>query len=185
MDITSTAVTAVISAIPGALIAGWTGGRAITHARRVAREDRRRRAAESLRDTIWELRDLVWGAMIGSPVDNLRVATASAHAETTIKRFEDILPDGARHLRRSCREAVCNVFGGPGAAGLSAHAAHMPTDQLEPYWADVALTWLEHAANKLHQWEDEPSAGRLVVHPFHLWRRDEDAAWRADSRAAT
>jgi len=185
MDITSAAITAAVSAVPGALLAGWAGRRAAIQARQVAREDRRRRAAESLRDTVWALRDLVWAAMIGSPVDSLRVATAAEHAEMTIKRFEDILPDGARHLRRSCREAMSNVFGGPGAAGLSADAAQMPTDTLETYWADVALTWLEHAAYKLHQWEDEPSARRLVVEPFYSWRRDEDASWRADSGRAT
>ncbi len=183
MDIMTTAITATISATPGALIAAWAGRHAVTQSRRLAREERRRRAAEALRDDVWQLRDLVWDAMIGVPVDGARVARVAARVETTIARFEDLLPDGARHLRRSCREALGNVFGGPGAAGLSAEAAQMPPDPVDRYWVDVALTWLEHAVTKLHEWEDEPSSRRVALEPFYSWRKDEDHEWRAEARA--
>ena len=76
------------------------------------------------------------------------------------------------------------ALGAPAAAALYVDARRKPVDQLQGYWADVSLTWLEHAVRKLHRWEDTPRSRQLELVPYFRWRRDEDDAARASMQAA-
>lgn len=168
-----------------AAITGWiSGGQASRRAFAAAAAERRRLAASALREALQELHDLLWDAYTGGPVDAGGVADAMTEFERLARRHEDLLPDGAQHLRRSAREAMSCALGAPAAAALHVAARHEPVDAADGYWADVSLTWLEHAARRLHEWEDRPQSRRLGLLPYYQWRRDEDDAARACVRAA-
>ena len=180
MDVATIVATTGGSALVTILGGWWTTSRS----RAGAREERRRRAAEQIRDAVWSLHDLVWDVLIGEVVRGHRVATAMRAFESLATRYEDLLPDGAGHLRMSTRQAVSHVFGAPAAAALHAQAARSPVGTVDGYWVDVSLTWLEHVAERLHEWEDRPTLRRLTITPYDSWRRDEDEAWHAEQKRA-
>ncbi len=168
-----------------AAITGWiSGGQASRRALAAAAADRRRRAASALRDGLQELHDVLWDAYIGGRVDASHLAGLMAEFERVVRRHEDLLPDGGRHLRRSAREAMSCALGAPAVAALHVDARQEPVDALNGYWADVSLTWLEHAVRQLHEWEDKPHSRRIGLVPYSQWRRDEDDEARTSGQAA-
>jgi len=168
-----------------AAITGWiSGGQASRRAFATAAAERRRLAASALREAVQELHDLLWDAYIGGQVDAASVADAMTEFERLARRHEDLLPNGAQHLRRSAREAMSCALGAPAAAALHVGARHEPVDAAGGYWADVSLTWLEHASRRLHEWEDKPRSRSLGLVPYYRWRRDEDDTTRAHTPAA-
>lgn len=185
--VAATGVPVLLAAITAAITAavtGWiSGGQASRRTLKAATLVRRQHAAAALREAAQDLQDLLWDAYTGVPVDAPGIADAMMEFERLARRHEDLLPEGARHLRRSTREAMCCVLGAPAVAALDAHARHEPVDALSSYWTDVSLTWLEHAARRLHDWEDKPRSRRVELVPYHQW--DEDDAARADGRAAS
>jgi hypothetical protein len=182
MDIEGTALATASSVIVGVLLGCFTGWQATRRTRRSAYASRRGDAAEALRDEVWSLRDMVWDASIGTPVDGRRVARTIRAFETRVTRYEDLLPRGSSHLRRSAREAISCAFGSPGGAALWAEAAELPADEANGHWVDVAVTWLEYVARRLHDWQDNPGVRELTIEPFYSWRRDEDAHYFAPRR---
>lgn len=168
-----------------AAITGWiSGGLASRRALAAAASDRRRRATSAMREAIQELHDLLWNAYIGEPADARDVADLMARFEGLVRRHEPLLPDGAGHLRQSAREAMACALGAPAAAALHIHARETPVEELDGYWADVSLTWLEHAVRQLHEWEDKPHSRRLALTPYFRWRRDEDDEARGRAQTA-
>lgn len=178
MDVTGwlviTVVPAGVAALTGSF-AGWQAGRRSV---RAAARDRRKATAGALRNGLHDLHDLVWNRLIGVEVTSDEVATAMVSFEGLCRRHEDLLPDDAGHLRRSTRQAMAHVFGGPASAALHDEAKAQPIDELESYWADITSTWLEHAARRLHAWEDSPALKRLGIAYYEHWRRDEDGEYR-------
>jgi hypothetical protein len=126
----------------------------------------------------------MWDAIIGEPIRSHRVAQVMRSFETLTTRYEDLLPAGAGHIRLSTRQALGCVFGAPAVAALHAQAGSAPVDVFDRYWADVSLTWLEHLAERLHEWEDQPGMRRLKVEPYESWRREGDESWRAEQRSS-
>lgn len=173
-----TAVPAGVAAVTGSF-AGWQAGR---RAAQAAARDRRRATAGALRAALNDLHDLVWNRLTGVGVTTEDVAAAMVSFEGLARRHEDLLPDDTGHLRRSTRQAMAHVFGGPAGAALHVDARTQPVDELEPYWADITSTWLQHAARRLHEWEDDPAMKRLGVVPYERWRRDEDDNHRGSQR---
>lgn len=184
MNVHTLLASAAISSVPAVAVAWWSGHHAGRQAAKTAREDRRRDAADKIRNGVWMLHDLVWDVIIEADVDARRVARAMSSFEAHVARYEDLLPHGAAHLRRSAREAMTSVFGAPAVAGIHAGAEAQPLNVIDRHWADVSATWLEHAAQRLHEWQDEPGRRKLSIEPFYSWRRDEDDEWRAVARSA-
>lgn len=182
VNVSTLLASAAISAVPAVAVAWWSGHQAGRRAARTAREDRCRDAADKIRNAIWTLHDLVWDVIIEADVDARRVARAMSTFEAHATRYEDLLPQGAGHFKRSAREAMTSIFGAPAVAGLHARAATQPVNDPDRYWADVSVSWLEHAAQRLHEWQDEPGRRRLKIEPFYSWRRAEDEVWRAAAR---
>jgi hypothetical protein len=169
----------LIAAITG-WISGWLASR---RALAAAAADRRRRAAAALREAVQDLHDLLWNAYIGARVNGLDVADLMEQFDKSVRRHEDLLPADGRHLRRSAREAMSCAVGAPAASPLHVDAQSKPVDVLNGYWADVSLTWLEHAVRQFHRWEDRPQSRQLDLVPYYQWRRDEDDAARAQMQA--
>jgi hypothetical protein len=179
VDVSAWAEAAVVPLAVGAL-SGWIGGQqAARRAVQAAAAQRRGAAAEALRDAVQRLHDLLWDRYTGRPVDGAAIADAMTEFERLTRRHEDLLPADARHLRRSTREVMACVFGGPAGAALHSGARELPTDAFDGYWADVSLTWFEHVVRRLHDWEDDPRTRRLDLVQYYVWRRDEDDAHRA------
>lgn len=177
----ATSGVSVLVAAVTASITGWiSGGQASRQALTAATLERRQHAAAALREAAQELHDLLWDAYTGVPVDASGIADAMRDFERLARRHEDLLPDDARHLRRSTREAMCCALGTPAVAALDARARYGSVTAAPSYWADVSLTWLEHVARRLHAWEDKPRSRRIDLVPYYQWRRDEDDAVRAD-----
>lgn len=137
MNVSTILASAGISAVPAVAVALWSGHHAGRQAAKTAREDRRRGAADKIRNAVWTLHDLVWDVIIEADVDARRVARAMSTFEAHVARYEDLLPQGATHLRRSAREAITSVFGAPTVAGLHAGAATQPVNDIDRYWGDV------------------------------------------------
>src|SRR5438270_676796 len=133
VDVSAILASAAISAVPAVAVAWWSGHHAGRRAARTAREDRRRDAADKIRNAIWTLHDLVWDVIIEADVDARRVARAMSTIEAHLTRYEDLLPQGADHLKRSAREAMASVFGAPAVAGLHAEAATQPINDPDRY----------------------------------------------------
>lgn len=68
-----------------------------------------------------------------------------------------------------------NLFGGPALAAVDARAEQLPLEPLDRYWADIAVSWFDHAVATLHGWEDHPDRKGIGLVPFYNWRCDEDS----------
>lgn len=184
MDALALTEALAVPAATGA-VSWWIGGRgALRKASRAAATQRRGQAAASLRGAVQGLHDVLWDRCIGEPVDESAIAEAMTAFERLARRHEYLLPAGSVHLRLSVREAMTCVFGAPAVAALHCDARRRSADAFDGYWADVSLTWLEHAVGRLHDWEDDPRVKRLPLQPYYSWRRDEDDEYRARGAAA-
>lgn len=125
------------------------------------------------------LHDVMWGRYIGESVEETVIAEAMIAFERLARRNEYLLPAGSGHLRRSAREAMTCVFGAPAVAALHCAACRQSADAFDGYWADISLTWFEHAVQQLHEWEDDPRRRRLPLAPYCSWRREDDDEHRA------
>jgi hypothetical protein len=173
----------VFAAVGGALVGSFTtyllGLRAW---RRQGRLQYRREVADTLLSRVQSLRTLSWHAACGHNLDPRDVAESANSFELAALNAEGALPQGAVHLRCSAREALANLFGPVGASGLLPQAAFRPLDVIDPYWADISLSWFAHTEDQLRKWRDSPAQRRLQIAPYHSWRRDEDPAFAAASR---
>jgi hypothetical protein len=151
-------------------------------AARAHADTRRRDAAQHLRGLLSDLHELAWDP-VGRDAQAAEVASAMRSFDRAARTYSQLLPQGAGHLRGSTREAMANVFGPPALSALSGAAASAPMDTPEPYWVDVATTWLSYASARLDRWQDHPGVHRLELEPFCKWRRAEDDNYHRQRRA--
>ena len=141
--------------------------------RRRAPEEARRAAVQGLSNDLLLLQTIIEHADVQRSQE-ADISAAMQRFERESQRWEDQLPEGAEHLRRSVREAMVVCFGAPAIAGIDPRAAGLPADEFDWHWWDISSSWLEHAQRQLQRWLIDNRRHPLKVIPYYQWRRDED-----------
>jgi hypothetical protein len=160
-----------VSAIPGlitGLLGSYAGFRLSARATRDA-ESRatRREASADLSAPLRDLRTMTrrWGRVEMSQGE---VASAVVAWSEAFDRQGHRLPDEWRHVGRSVRAAVGEVFGGVAMADLRPDMGDYPLAEPNFTWQDFADDYLTFVLNAIVRWGDgQPTSTSL--HDFDSW----------------
>jgi hypothetical protein len=161
----------LISAVPG-LIAGlfgsYTAYRLSTRTARDA-ESRaiRREASADLSAPLRDLRTMTrrWGR---AELSQAEVASAVVAWSEAFDRQGHRLPDKWRHVGRSVRAAVGEVFGGVAMVDLRPNMGDYPLAEPNFKWQDFADDYLTFVLNAVVRWGDAQPRS-TTLHDFDSW----------------
>lgn len=164
METLMTLLTAVVSGLVVSVAAHRMSRRAsdVADSRAIRRE-----AAADLSATIRDLRSVTrqWGRVPVTPDEVVSAVEAWSEAH---ERLGHRLPPESRHLGRSVRAAVGEVFGGVTLADLRPDMAAAPLADPDFEWQEFADEYLSYAVDRIVRWGDgDISAGGLLH--FDAW----------------
>jgi hypothetical protein len=113
-------------------------------------------------------------------LEPIEVGRAVVDFEELCLQHDAVLPKRVRTVRREVRAAVGNYLGGVSLAAVDAELQEHPLGELDAYWQDISLSYVEYVLRDLKESTHSPK-GHMVS--FHGWRRDEDDNYRAFLRS--
>lgn len=151
MDILELAATHIV-----ALVAGAAGMRYQDRLRRRRRDEEQ--VVDAAREIVTQLRSLTVVVTKSRDVEvtSSEIVEAWRTCATAIAENEHRLPRTWRHLRRSVRAALGELFGGPAWADISYGAELGDVADFDGRWWDYALAYYGYAADRLAQIADRP-----------------------------
>lgn len=161
----------VISLLPGVisgLIGSYAGYRLSGRAVRAADwRSIRREAAADLSAPLRDLRGMTrrWGRV---GLSQREVGSAIVAWSEAFDRQGHRLPSEWRHVGRSVRAAVGEVFGGVAMADLRPEMANYPLAEPNFQWQDFADDYLTHVLDAVVRWGDGQGSG-VKLRAFDSW----------------
>jgi hypothetical protein len=121
-------------------------------------------------------------------VESAEIVEAWRACATTIAENQHRLPTSWRHLTRSTRAALGELFGGPSWADISYGDELEEVAEFDGRWWDYALTYYGYVVDRLAQVADRPEvAGEAELLDFDTWlaatdRHGELMSWHRGRR---
>jgi hypothetical protein len=184
MDILESVATHIF-----ALAAGAMAMRHNDHWRRKRRDQEH--LADAAQQIVAKLRPLrtVVAKSRDLKVESAEVIEAWRACATTIAENQHRLPTSWRHLRRSIRAALGELFGGPSWADICYGGELEEVADFDGRWWDYALSYCEYVIDRLARVADRPEvAGEAELLDFDTWlaatdRHGELMSWRRGRRS--
>jgi hypothetical protein len=153
MDVLEVVATHIV-----ALVVGAVGMRYQDRLRKRRRDEDH--VAEAARAIVTQLRSLriVVTKSRDVEVSAAEIVNAWRECATAIAETEHRLPRSWRHLRRSIRAALGELFGGPAWADISFGAELQDVADFDGRWWDYAVTYYGYVADGLAQVADRPES---------------------------
>ena len=165
MDILELIATHVLALAAGAV--------AMRHKDRLRRKHRdQEHLADAAQQIVAQLRPLrtVVAKSGDLEVESAEIVEAWRACAATIAENQHRLPTGWRHLTRSIRAALGELFGGPSWADISYGDELEEVAKFDGRWWDYALTYYGYVIERLAQMADRPElAGEAELLDFDTW----------------
>jgi hypothetical protein len=164
-----TAAAGLVGTVAAAQVGAWN---ALRQTRRLKHMSQTEAAAQSLAESLRELRQLVRQSGYG-PVEPQDVAQAMQQFQMAWDEHEHRLPQNWPHLRTEINHAVGTHFGPVGWSNVFLDQQSAPLTPVDATWWENAEKYLDHVIGWVARWGDgqKPSPGPMRFDPWIAARR--------------